>query len=116
MIDKQRAKMLTEEYLFNECHAYDDPENPIIINDVATLERPYGWIFFYDSRKSIEDNDPRYMIFGNCPIVIEKETGMMSFLGTALNLSEELEIFEMRRFGTTFELPEFLKNEPRVWD
>ena len=115
MISKDNAKHLADEYLI-EAHHLDDPNNPIIINDTLTLERPYGWIFFYNSQKYIMTKNPLYAIFGNCPIVIEKETGMMSFLGTALNLSEELEIFEMRRFGRTFELPEFLKNEPRVWD
>ena len=50
-IDYAAARALAEA----EILAPGDPADPapadLIIVDDATLERPYGWVFFYDSRR-----------------------------------------------------------------
>ena len=57
------------------------PENLIII-DSSTIEKPYGWIFSYNSRRYLETGDIRYMVLGGGPIVVIAATGEIIELGS----------------------------------
>jgi hypothetical protein len=46
----------------------------IIIED-ATVEKEYGWIFFYNSRKHLETGDILYALAGNGPLVVKSADG-----------------------------------------
>jgi hypothetical protein len=66
----------------------------LVVIDEATIEKEYGWIFFYDSKKYIETNDKRYLIAGNAPILIEKSDGSIHILGTAMPVERYIEQYE----------------------
>ena len=66
--------------------------------DSATMERSYGWVFFYNTRSYLETGDPRQALAGNSPIVVLKATGAVHELGTALPLEHALADLE-RRLG-----------------
>ena len=51
--------------------------------DASTLERDFGWVFFYDSKRHIETGDFRDAIAGNAPIVVTKMDGCIHETGTA---------------------------------
>jgi hypothetical protein len=40
-----------------------------------TIERNFGWVFFYDSKRHIETGDIRHTLAGNAPIVVTKTDG-----------------------------------------
>jgi len=69
-------------------------EDEIIIIDEATIEKPWGWIFFYDSRKWRETKDITYAIAGNAPLLIERESGQIHTTGTGKRIEYYIENFE----------------------
>jgi hypothetical protein len=54
--------------------------------DDQTLERDFGWVFFYNSQRYLESQDFRDMLAGNAPIVVTKIDGRVHVTGTALQL------------------------------
>jgi len=73
-----------------------------------TIEKDYGWIFLWQSRKSIESGKLRDMLIGNCPVLITKD-GKMVLLPTSCPVEESLCRYELglpllpRRNGTSAE-------------
>jgi hypothetical protein len=61
--------------------------------DSATIERSFGWVFFYDSRRHIQTGNIRDAIAGNAPFVITRADGNVHETGTAQPLEHYLEGF-----------------------
>jgi Immunity protein 35 len=80
MIDKETAKKLAVEFI-NSSSLDDVNDSDLIIVDKATIEKPYGWIFSYDSKKFLESGDFTYSLLGNGPVVVDKETMEVKELG-----------------------------------
>lgn len=76
---------------------YDIDDDDLIIIDDLTIEKDYGWIFFYNSKRYLETEDISYLIAGNSPILVEKEHGSIYELGTAFPVDEYLEHYETTR-------------------
>jgi immunity protein 35 of polymorphic toxin system len=55
----------------------------VAIVDSATLEKSYGWIFFYQSKRYLESGNFSDLLVGNAPIVIAKADGRTHQTGTA---------------------------------
>lgn len=65
----------------------------LVLLDSKTLERQFGWVFFYDSRQHAETGDFRHALAGNAPIVVTRHDGKIHETGTALPLEEYLQKF-----------------------
>ena len=120
MLNYEEARHLVERYLagikvppVNETITMDDgtkvdPFDLIIIDD-RTVEKPYGWIFFWNSRghhyraqsSSRDVNAARYAFTGG-PIVVVRETGELRSLGGE-PFPISLVRYEERRFGRRFD-------------
>ena len=46
------------------------------------IRKPYGWIFFYNSRRYLETRSPLLALAGNGPVVVERH-GQLHQLGSA---------------------------------
>lgn len=46
-----------------------------IIQDERTIKRPYGWVFFYESRAFLASGDPLDALYGNVPILVDRVVG-----------------------------------------
>jgi len=66
----------------------------LVLLDDWTLERAFGWVFFYDSKRHVETGDFRDAIVGNAPIVITKIDGQVHETGTAFPIEHYLSKFE----------------------
>lgn len=66
----------------------------MIIVDEETIERSWGWVFFYTSRKWKETGDIRYAVAGNSPVIVEKATGRLILAGTAHRIEYYIENIE----------------------
>jgi len=64
----------------------------ILLND-ATIERSFGWVFFYDSKRHNETRIIRDAVAGNAPIVVTRD-GSLHETGTAEPLEVYLDKFE----------------------
>lgn len=93
MITKEKARELVAAKV---CVRPDwlPPEDELIIVDEATIERPWGWVFFHTSKKWKETEDIRYAIAGNAPIIVEKTTGKLITTGTARSIEYYIENYE----------------------
>jgi uncharacterized protein YceK len=66
----------------------------LVVDDKATIEKPWGWVFLYTSRLWQETGDDRYLLGGNAPFIVERESGRMLVLGTALPLEHYVAFYE----------------------
>ena len=75
-----------------------DDDEPFLLDDLL-IEKRYGWVFFYVSRKYFETGDFRFEILGNGPILVEKETGEIIQFGTAHSTEHYLHEYEDNRLN-----------------
>jgi Immunity protein 35 len=66
----------------------------LVVLDSHTIEKPFGWIFFYDSRRHIETGHFRDALAGNAPIVVTRADGRVHPTGTAYPLEHYLKTFD----------------------
>jgi hypothetical protein len=59
-----------------------------------TLKRPYGWVFFYDSRAYLASGKTSDMVAGNAPIIVDRVDGEIRVTGTAQPLETYLACYE----------------------
>jgi hypothetical protein len=74
------------EAFINRPDPYWPDRPPLVIHDESTLERPYGWVFFWAV--------PGVLVAGNSPILVTKADGVLHPLGSALPVEEYLARFE----------------------
>lgn len=89
MITKNRARELVIEKL-----AESGLFESIVILDSETLERGWGWVFFYQDKKYIETGDFRDMLVGNAPYMVNKFSGDVIETGTANDIEHYIKEYE----------------------
>jgi hypothetical protein len=52
------------------------------IPDEHTLTRPYGWVFFWSSKRFIRTRDPMDGFVGNAPVIVERVNFELRCTGT----------------------------------
>ena len=67
-----------------------------VINDALTLAKPYGWVFFYNSREFYESGNPLDGFGGNGPAVVTHE-GAVHLLGSSQSVGDSLAELEAAR-------------------
>jgi hypothetical protein len=96
MIDRRTAKELVEQYINENFHGKNDR---LVVLEDYTIERPYGWVFFYSSEMWLKTKDPNYLLLGNFPILVECESGRLVQLApthVAGEIEEQLREYEMK--------------------
>lgn len=66
----------------------------LAIIDDETLEKEWGWVFFYQSKKYMETGDLRDMLAGNAPYIVNKYTGEVVETGTAYDINHYIHEYE----------------------
>ncbi len=59
-----------------------------------TLEKPFGWVFFYNSKDYLETGGFKYMLAGNAPFIVDKNNGCVHLTGTAKPIEGYISDFE----------------------
>jgi hypothetical protein len=67
-----------------------------IILDNCTIERDWGWVFFYDSRLYWETRDDKYLIAGNAPFLVRRSDGAMLPTCTAYSIEKQIKEYQER--------------------
>ena len=91
MIDKETAKNLAQKYLDNW---WPDCKIQFVICDEYTIERPFGWVFFWNSKEYLETQDPGQQLGGNAPLIVDRRDGAIHVTGTARSIEEYIESYE----------------------
>ena len=72
---------------------------PVIIVENRTIEKAYGWVFFYESKKYMDTKIFRHRLAGNGPAIVNKLTGAIEFCGTSHPVQKSIEDYERRLAG-----------------
>ncbi len=86
-MNRNEAQGLVEAVLSN--NAID-----CLILEGETIEREWGWVFFYQSKKYIETGDDKEMLIGNAPYIINRTTGIITPTGTAHAIEDYIQEYE----------------------
>ncbi|TGL15866.1 YrhB domain-containing protein [Leptospira meyeri] len=73
-IAKQKVQIYLDKVYFGEDSAR--------IIDELTIIKPYGWIFFYQSKKYLETKDNKYLLFGTGPILLNRGNNFLCIFGS----------------------------------
>lgn len=94
---KEAQRLVEEdlEQLSRELHSVD-----CVVLENKTIEKPWGWVFFYQSRAYVESGDEFEMLVGNAPIIVNRKTGTLMHTGTAHEVGYYLQEYETILFGT----------------
>jgi hypothetical protein len=64
------------------------------ILEECTITRPYGWVFFWQSKRYIETRDPMDSLLGNAPIIVDRVNFELLGTGTADPIEHYLKEYE----------------------
>ncbi len=70
------------------------PDDGWVVLDEHTIERDWGWVFFYDSRRYLETGDLSFAVAGNAPYLVRRADGAVFETGTAFPVEHYIEDFE----------------------
>jgi hypothetical protein len=76
-----------------------DPYSPDLVLEIIdedTIEKEWGWIFYYDSAAHLRSGDIKDAIAGNAPIFVNRSTGELVITGTAWPIDKYIEDYETR--------------------
>jgi hypothetical protein len=91
MIDCERAVQLVQDQLAR----LDAVEsNAWVVYLEHTIERPFGWMFFWSSDLYAKTRDPAYLVGGNSPFIVDRYTGAVVSTGTALPPEHYIQEYE----------------------
>lgn len=92
MISMDDAAELAQGFLDQR---HDLPGDKLVLLREHTIEKPYGWVFFYNSRHFVETGDIQHMVGGNAPLLVSRTSGKIVVLGgTARPVSEYLKPYD----------------------
>jgi hypothetical protein len=60
----------------------------------ATIAKPYGWIFFYQSKEFLDGGAISTALARNAPIIVNRNTDELRVTGTAMPLEHYLRQYE----------------------
>lgn len=86
---KQQAKEIAVKAISNL-----KPGTEFVVLDDKTVEKDFGWVFFYSPTKYLETKDPKYLTPGNSPIIVDRADGATHFLPTSVPPPRAIEIYE----------------------
>jgi hypothetical protein len=66
------------------------------IHDKETIEKHYGWIFFYSPKGKGDSHAYGLEATGGGPLVVERGDGVWQFLGTSVPPEVVIKIYEKR--------------------
>jgi hypothetical protein len=77
--------------------AYSVPGDSLVLLEEFTIEKDYGWIFFYESQRWLTTGNFSDQVLGNAPILVEKQTGNLHYFGTAYSVEEYIREYELMK-------------------
>ncbi len=95
MLSRNEARALVVAELTRPT-SYRYPGDPTdwAILDEATIEREWGWVFFYTSERYLRTGDILFAVGGNAPYIVNRHTGEVRVAGTAMPIEHYIDEYE----------------------
>ena len=90
MIDHNKAKEIAMSYVDS---LVNSETGLLVLVDSDTIEKSYGRVFFYQSKKYLDSGDWRDSLVGNAPFIVLR-TGELIQLSTNKPIEQSLKEFE----------------------
>lgn len=90
-ISEIEARQVALDAANGACELVDDE---VVIVDANTIKKAYGWIFFYQSKRFLEQGEASYCLAGNGPVVVMRDNGDVHWLPAAELPAEAIKRFE----------------------
>jgi hypothetical protein len=65
-----------------------------MVIDKNTIEKPFGWVFFVDTKKFLDTGNSDFRIVGNGPIIVNKHTGAVKSCASYKTVEESIKEYE----------------------
>jgi hypothetical protein len=95
MIDRLTAERIA--YTFLNSSTWNQIGDEFCILQELTLEKEYGWVFFYNSERYLTTGDQQFYLYGNVPIVVERADGSVHPLPPYPFLEDAIVLYEQQR-------------------
>lgn len=82
------------ELVSQELQKMSSLEDPFIVNEARTMKRPFGWVFFYNSKRFLKTGEVRYRLAGNGPVIVNKATHEILLCGSDKPVDELIHEYE----------------------
>ena len=92
MITFAQAKQIVQSHLAAISRELE-PDAAVIIES-ATIERTFGWVFFYQSREHLRSGSLSHALAGNAPLIVDRLTGDIVATGTTHPIEHYLAEYE----------------------
>ena len=96
MMTKEQAQEAVATELRTRCQI---PGDSFVIVEGLTIEKAFGWVFFYDSKKYLETRNINEAIAGNGPVFVNKHDGTIEFCGSYKSVQDFVSEFERKWAG-----------------
>jgi hypothetical protein len=87
------------EIVSKRLHQMSTSVDPFIVVKASTIERPFGWVFFYNSKRFLDTGESRYRLAGNGPVIVNKQNGSVEFFGAGKPPQEIVAEYEQKLAG-----------------
>jgi hypothetical protein len=57
-------------------------KHQFVVDESRTIEKPFGWVFFYHPARFLQSRDPAELVPGATPLVVWRGTGRTMFLSS----------------------------------
>jgi hypothetical protein len=92
MLTKPQALKLASDRLLKM-----SPSDDIFaIVDAETIEKPFGWVFFYNSKKFLDGGRYSDRLAGNGPVIVNAHNGTVEFFGSGRSPLEIVQEYESK--------------------
>jgi len=75
--------------------SYTGTDEELLISDECTIEKEYGWYFFYNTKSFLDSGEDRYRLTGNGPLLVTKQHGKVIQFGTAHPVEHYIRLYEL---------------------
>ena len=100
MISKHEArKIVINQLEFIQDNNLSLEGDELVIIDEETIEKDFGWVFFYQSKKFLETENFSYCLAGNAPYIVNRFDGSFQITGTANKIEYYIKEYEKRLNG-----------------
>jgi hypothetical protein len=88
---REDAARIAQEFL-DQIYRRDSGHPAVVVAESAAVERPYGWLFVYDTAEALRTGEPG--LVGNGPLLVRREDGKIIEFSSFYTSESALQAYE----------------------